>query len=85
MIDEKLKGFDKDQKSFVCILLYLAGYKFSPDELSKYVQHNGINIRETFDSMTAEQKSKAFVMIGEALGYLPADIHVVIDYIKCNT
>lgn len=71
MIDKKLQGFDEDQKSFVCILLYLAGYKFCPEDLSKYVQHNGINVRETFESMTHEQKSKAFVMIGEALGYLP--------------
>lgn len=71
MIDEKLKGFEKDQKSFVCILLYLAGYKFSSEDLYKYVQHNDINIRDTFKSMTLEQKSKAFAMISEALGYLP--------------
>lgn len=70
-IDEKLKGFDDDQKSFVCILLYLAGYKFSPEDLSKYIQHSSINIRETFADMTLEQKSKAFVMIGQTLGYLP--------------
>lgn len=70
-IDEKLMGFDDDQKSFVCILLYLAGYKFTPEDLSKYIQHSTINIRETFESMTQEQKSMAFVMIGQALGYLP--------------
>ena len=70
-IDEQLQGFDDDQKSFVCILLYLAGYKFSPEDLSKYIQHSSINIRETFSDMTLEQKSKAFVMIGQTLGYLP--------------
>lgn len=69
-IDIKLIGFDDDQKSFVCILLYLAGYKFTPEDLSKYIQHSTINIRETFESMTQEQKSKAFIMIGQALGYL---------------
>lgn len=70
-IDTKLQDFDKDQKSLVCILLYLSGYKLSPEDLSRYIQHNGINIRETFESMTHEQKSKAFVMVGEALEYLP--------------
>lgn len=70
-IDTKLQGFDEDQKSLVCILLYLAGYKFTPEDLSKYVQHSSINIRETFADMTLEQKSKAFVMIGQTLGYLP--------------
>lgn len=69
-IDKKLIDFDDDQKAFVCILLYLAGYKFQPEDFSKYIQHSSINIRETFESMTLEQKSKAFVMIGEALGYL---------------
>ena len=68
-IEKKLEDFDDDQKSFVCILLYLAGYELTKEELSKYIQHSTINIRETFESMTQEQKSKAFIMVGQALGY----------------
>lgn len=68
-IDEKLMGFDDDQKSFACAMLHIAGYPLAPEVLSKYVQHSTINFKETFDSLTKEQKAKVFFMVGEALGY----------------
>lgn len=68
-IDEKLMGFDDDQKSFACTMLHIAGYPLAPEVLSKYVQHSTINFKETFDSLTKEQKAKVFFMVGEALGY----------------
>lgn len=66
---EKLEGFDDDQKSLVYIMLYLAGYSLSPEILSNYVQHYTINLKETFNSMTKEQKTKMYFIVGQALGY----------------
>lgn len=65
-----LKGFDNDQKSFICTLLSISGYKLDEELYRDYVQHSSIDILDTFESMSFEQQKRAFLVIGETLGYL---------------
>ena len=65
-----IKDFDDDQKSFVCTLLSISGYKLDEKLYHDYVQHSSIDILDAFESMSFEQQKRAFLVIGETLGYL---------------